>query len=47
VSQRAVALKAVLDQVAEIYSSGERALLDELLDRAATEDPAPGPRTHR
>lgn len=39
VSQRAVALKAVLDQVADVYSPGERALLDELLDRAATHQP--------
>lgn len=33
--QRAVGLKAVIDQVAELYSTGERALLEELLDRAA------------
>jgi AcrR family transcriptional regulator len=38
-SARAVALKAVLDQVGDLYSKGERALLDELLDRAANVSP--------
>ncbi|MGW3345923.1 TetR/AcrR family transcriptional regulator [Nonomuraea rubra] len=35
VAQRAVGLKAVLDEVPGLYSPGERGLLDELLDRAA------------
>jgi AcrR family transcriptional regulator len=35
VAQRAVALKAVLDDAADLYSVGERALMNELLDRAA------------
>jgi AcrR family transcriptional regulator len=34
-SARAIGLKAVLDQTGDLYSPGERALLDELLDRAA------------
>jgi AcrR family transcriptional regulator len=34
-SARAVGMKAVLDQVGDLYTKGERALLDELLDRAA------------
>ncbi|GAA1619228.1 TetR/AcrR family transcriptional regulator [Kribbella sancticallisti] len=38
-SARAVGLKAVLDQVGGLYSAGERALLDELLDRAAGAPP--------
>jgi AcrR family transcriptional regulator len=38
-SVRAVALKAVLDQAGDLYSKGERALLDELLDRAANVSP--------
>ncbi|HEX4816353.1 MAG TPA: TetR/AcrR family transcriptional regulator [Nonomuraea sp.] len=34
-AQRAVGLKAVLPEVADLYSPGERILLNELLDRAA------------
>lgn len=34
-ARRAVALKAVLDDDPDLYSAGERALLEELLDRAA------------
>jgi AcrR family transcriptional regulator len=34
-AQRAVGLMAVLDDVDDLYSPGERALLNELLDRAA------------
>jgi AcrR family transcriptional regulator len=40
VAQRAVALKAVLDDAADLYSPGERALVNELLDRAARHTPA-------
>ncbi|WP_043634604.1 TetR/AcrR family transcriptional regulator [Nonomuraea candida] len=40
-ARRAVALKAVLGEVAGLYSPGERALLEELLDRAANHPPAP------
>ncbi|NEE03572.1 TetR/AcrR family transcriptional regulator [Phytoactinopolyspora halotolerans] len=36
VTQRAVGFKAVLDDVVDLYSPGERALLDELLDRVAS-----------
>ncbi|MCG5216468.1 TetR/AcrR family transcriptional regulator [Streptosporangium sp. KLBMP 9127] len=39
-AQRAVALKAVLGEVPDLYSLGERALLNELLDRAANHTPA-------
>jgi AcrR family transcriptional regulator len=39
-AQRAVGLRAVLDEIADRYSPGERALLNELLDRAATHTPA-------
>ncbi|TMR22275.1 TetR/AcrR family transcriptional regulator [Nonomuraea turkmeniaca] len=39
-AQRAVALKAVLGEVADLYSPGERALLNELLDRVADHTPA-------
>ncbi|MCG5215910.1 hypothetical protein [Streptosporangium sp. KLBMP 9127] len=39
-AQRAVALKAVLGEVPDLYSLGERALLNELLDRAADHTPA-------
>lgn len=39
VAQRAVGLKAVLDDVADLYSAGERSLLSELLDRAASREP--------
>ena len=35
IAKRAVGLKAVLDEAPDLYSPGERALLDELLDRAA------------
>lgn len=35
VAQRAVSLKAVLGELPGLYTPGERALLDELLDRAA------------
>jgi len=35
VARRAVSFKAVLNDVADLYSPGERALLAELLDRAA------------
>lgn len=35
VAQRAVGLRAVLDDAEDLYSPGERALLNELLDRAA------------
>ena len=38
-SARAIGLKAVLDQAGDLYSPGERALLDELLDRAASASP--------
>jgi AcrR family transcriptional regulator len=38
-SARAVGFKAVLDQTGGLYSTGERALLEELLDRAATASP--------
>ncbi|TDE19008.1 TetR/AcrR family transcriptional regulator [Actinomadura sp. 6K520] len=41
VAQRAVALKAVLDDAADLYSAGERALMNELLDRAANHRPEP------
>jgi AcrR family transcriptional regulator len=40
VAQRAVGLKAVLDEAPGLYTPGERALLDELLDRAANHVPA-------
>ncbi|GAA5039713.1 AcrR family transcriptional regulator [Thermocatellispora tengchongensis] len=40
VAQRAVGLKAVLDEVPGLYTPGERALLNELLDRAANHTPA-------
>ena len=39
-AQRAVALKAVLGEVPDLYSPGERASLNELLDRAADHTPA-------
>ncbi|KAB2352188.1 TetR/AcrR family transcriptional regulator [Actinomadura rudentiformis] len=39
VAERAVALKAVLDDTAGLYSAGERALMNELLDRAADHTP--------
>ncbi|AYY13058.1 TetR/AcrR family transcriptional regulator [Actinobacteria bacterium YIM 96077] len=35
-AQRAISLRAVLDQAPDLYSPGERALLDELLARAAS-----------
>lgn len=34
-AQRAAGLKAVLDEATELFTTGERALLDELLDRLA------------
>ncbi|MFF4623464.1 TetR/AcrR family transcriptional regulator [Nonomuraea jabiensis] len=40
VAQRAAGLKAVLDEVPDLYTPGERALLNELLDRAASHTPA-------
>lgn len=39
-AERAVAMKAVLDEAPDLYSPGERALLEELLDRAAAHTPA-------
>lgn len=45
-AQRAIALKAVLDRAADLYTPGEQALLRELLDRAAAHTP-PFPRTAR
>ncbi|WP_129667935.1 TetR/AcrR family transcriptional regulator [Phytoactinopolyspora endophytica] len=39
-AQRAVSFKAVLDQAADLYSTGERTLLNELLDRAANQAPS-------
>lgn len=39
-AQRAVGLKAVLDEAPGLYTPGERALLGELLDRAADHAPA-------
>lgn len=39
IARRAVGLKAVLDDAAGLYTAGERALLDELLDRAAGDSP--------
>jgi Transcriptional regulator len=41
-AERAVALKAVLDEAPGLYSPGERALLEELLDRAAAHTPGDG-----
>ncbi|SDR22853.1 TetR/AcrR family transcriptional regulator [Thermostaphylospora chromogena] len=38
-AQRAIALKAVLDRAADLYTPGEQALLRELLDRAAAHTP--------
>jgi AcrR family transcriptional regulator len=38
-AQRAAGLKAVLDQATEPFTAGERALLDELLDRLADAHP--------
>ncbi|QFG24142.1 TetR/AcrR family transcriptional regulator [Actinomadura sp. WMMB 499] len=39
IAHRAVALQAVLDEAPDLYSPGERALMNELLDRAANHPP--------